>query len=83
MSYSVQVFELNEHLHSDQARQLITSNGLQLTTLEEDPVLDVTIDGADEADAHLTCIKGNLSVTRLIQMPNFIRSLIRLYLLPH
>ena len=40
------------------ARQLITENGLNLTSLEEDPVLDVTIDGADEADHQLTLIKG-------------------------
>lgn len=43
---------------SFQARQLITENGLNLTSLEEDPVLDVTIDGADEADHQLTLIKG-------------------------
>ena len=61
---------MSKKLHSDQARQLITSNGLQLTTLEEDPVLDVTIDGADEADAHLTCIKGNIVGIRLAQMPH-------------
>ena len=41
-----------------QARQLITENGLILSDLEQDPVLDVTIDGADEADEQLTLIKG-------------------------
>jgi ribose 5-phosphate isomerase A len=44
-----------------QARQLITENGLTLTSLEEDPVLDVTIDGADEADQQLTLIKGKIT----------------------
>ena len=29
-----------------------------LSDLEQDPVLDVTIDGADEADEQLTLIKG-------------------------
>lgn len=43
---------------SFQARQLITEHGLNLTSLEEDPELDVTIDGADEADKQLTLIKG-------------------------
>jgi ribose 5-phosphate isomerase len=32
-----------------------------LTSLEEDPVLDVTIDGADEADQQLTLIKGKIT----------------------
>jgi len=72
VSFTIQELILNKKttFHSDQARQLITSNGLQLTTLEEDPVLDVTIDGADEADAHLTCIKGNHVVANLIQIHN-------------
>ncbi|MBI3159916.1 MAG: ribose-5-phosphate isomerase RpiA [Chloroflexi bacterium] len=32
--------------------------GIPLTTLEEHPILDVTIDGADEADPRLNLIKG-------------------------
>lgn len=38
----------------DEARKL----GIRLTTLEEHPVVDVTIDGADEVDADLNLIKG-------------------------
>jgi len=37
-----------------EARQL----GIPLTTLEEHPVVDVTIDGADEVDSDLNLIKG-------------------------
>ncbi|KAL5471355.1 hypothetical protein EMCRGX_G029462 [Ephydatia muelleri] len=43
---------------SFQARQLIIENGLVLSDLECCPKLDVTIDGADEVDAKLNCIKG-------------------------
>jgi len=43
---------------SFQARQLILSNKLTLTDLEQDPEIDVTIDGCDEADKNLTVIKG-------------------------
>ncbi|XP_022671763.1 ribose-5-phosphate isomerase-like isoform X2 [Varroa destructor] len=43
---------------SFQAQQLIRAHKLTLTDLEETPELDITIDGTDEADAHLTCIKG-------------------------
>ena len=45
---------------SFQARQLITSNRpqLQLSDLDECPVLDVDIDGADEVDEELNLIKG-------------------------
>jgi ribose 5-phosphate isomerase A len=32
--------------------------GVPLTTLEDNPVLDVTVDGADEVDPALDCIKG-------------------------
>lgn len=32
--------------------------GIPLTTLEEHPVIDVTIDGADEVDSNLNLIKG-------------------------
>jgi len=34
------------------------SLGLELSTLDEHPEIDVTIDGADEFDAHLNLIKG-------------------------
>ncbi|KAH3782498.1 hypothetical protein DPMN_160415 [Dreissena polymorpha] len=43
---------------SFQAKQLILENNLVLGTLEQYPELDVAIDGADEVDAALTCIKG-------------------------
>lgn len=43
---------------SFQARQLIIENGLDLSSLETCPHLDVAIDGADEADLDLTLIKG-------------------------
>src|SRR5215471_15638081 len=32
--------------------------GVPLTTFEEHPVIDITIDGADEFDPHLNLIKG-------------------------
>jgi ribose 5-phosphate isomerase A len=32
--------------------------GIPLTTLDEDPVLDLAIDGADQVDMHLRLIKG-------------------------
>jgi len=38
----------------EEARQL----GIPLTTLEERPVIDLTIDGADEVDPNLDLIKG-------------------------
>ena len=38
--------------------QLILSNGLRLSDLNETPELDVAIDGADEVDPALNCIKG-------------------------
>lgn len=38
--------------------QLIIDTGLPLSDLCRDPVLDVAIDGADEVDAALNCIKG-------------------------
>lgn len=43
---------------SFQARQLIIDNGLTLGDLETHPELDVAIDGADEVDKDLNCIKG-------------------------
>jgi ribose 5-phosphate isomerase A len=38
----------------EEARRL----GIRLTTLDEHPVVDLTIDGADEVDPHLDLIKG-------------------------
>ncbi|MGZ3460754.1 MAG: ribose-5-phosphate isomerase RpiA, partial [Archangium sp.] len=38
--------------------ELARSLGVPLTTLEEHPVLDLTIDGADEVDPRLRLIKG-------------------------
>lgn len=43
---------------SFQAKQLIVDNKLVLGTLEQYPELDVAIDGADEVDADLVCMKG-------------------------
>lgn len=43
---------------SAQAKQLILLNGLILSDLEGTAFVDVTIDGADEVDQHLTLIKG-------------------------
>lgn len=41
-----------------QSKQLIVEGGLHLADLDQFPVIDVTIDGADEVDDHLNCIKG-------------------------
>lgn len=43
---------------SFQAKQLILQNNLKLGELSSYPELDVAIDGADECDAELNCIKG-------------------------
>jgi ribose 5-phosphate isomerase A len=43
---------------SFQATQLINEGGLHLSDLSRTPVIDVAIDGADEVDASLNCIKG-------------------------
>jgi ribose 5-phosphate isomerase A len=43
---------------SFQAKQLILDYGLTLGELDRNPVLDVAIDGADECDVELNCIKG-------------------------
>ena len=34
------------------------AQGIPLATLEEQPALDLTVDGADQVDEHLNCIKG-------------------------
>ena len=41
-----------------ETESLAYSLGIPLTTLEDHPVLDLTIDGADEVDPHLNLIKG-------------------------
>jgi len=43
---------------SSQSYQLAVAYGVPLTTLDEHPVLDLTIDGADEVDNNLDMIKG-------------------------
>ena len=43
---------------SYQAFLLAAKHGISMTTLEEHPVLDVTIDGADQIDPKLNLIKG-------------------------
>jgi ribose 5-phosphate isomerase A len=43
---------------SSQAFLLAVTSGVPLTTLDEYPVLDLTIDGADEVDKQLDMIKG-------------------------
>ncbi|KAI0266425.1 ribose-5-phosphate isomerase [Gloeopeniophorella convolvens] len=41
-----------------QSQQLITLAGLRLGDISQYPEIDVTIDGADEVDKELNCIKG-------------------------
>lgn len=43
---------------SERTAQLASSLAIPLTTLEETPRLDLTVDGADELDAELALIKG-------------------------
>lgn len=43
---------------SFQAKNLIVQHNLPLSDLTRHPVLDVAIDGADEVDSRLNCIKG-------------------------
>lgn len=43
---------------SDETRQTARELGISLTTLEDHPVIDLTIDGADEVDPRLNLIKG-------------------------
>lgn len=43
---------------SFQAEQLIVAHNLPLGTLNQFTQIDLTIDGADEVDANLDCIKG-------------------------
>ncbi|KAK7689600.1 ribose-5-phosphate isomerase rki1 [Cerrena zonata] len=41
-----------------QSKELIISSKLQLGDVDQYPTIDVTIDGADEVDGDLNCIKG-------------------------
>ncbi len=43
---------------SERTRELASDLGIQLTTLDEMPELDLTVDGADELDGELSLIKG-------------------------
>ncbi len=43
---------------SNETAALAEREGIPLTTLEEHPVVDITLDGADEIDPHLNVIKG-------------------------
>jgi ribose 5-phosphate isomerase A len=43
---------------SAETEKLAKQSGIQLSTLEEHPVIDVTIDGADEIDQNLNLTKG-------------------------
>lgn len=43
---------------SERTRDLATELGIKLTTLDEMPQLDLTVDGADEFDPELALIKG-------------------------
>ncbi len=43
---------------SEQTARLAIAEGVPLTTLDADPVLDLAIDGADEIDPALRLIKG-------------------------
>ena len=43
---------------SERTADLATSLGIRLTTLDAEPELDITIDGADELDSRLRLIKG-------------------------
>ncbi|KAH7869822.1 ribose 5-phosphate isomerase A-domain-containing protein [Lentinula edodes] len=41
-----------------QSKELIVSSGLSLGDVDQYPTIDVTLDGADEVDTQLNCIKG-------------------------
>lgn len=43
---------------SERTAKLAVAEGVPLTTLDADPVLDLTVDGADEIDPKLRLIKG-------------------------
>ena len=41
-----------------QSKKLILDNGLQLSTVEQHPIIDIAFDGADEVDKNMQLIKG-------------------------
>ncbi|KAL0570751.1 ribose-5-phosphate isomerase rki1 [Marasmius crinis-equi] len=41
-----------------QSKELIVASGLNLGDVDQYPTIDVTLDGADEVDVQLNCIKG-------------------------
>lgn len=43
---------------SERTAELAAGLGITLTTLDQEPALDLTVDGADELDRHLRLIKG-------------------------
>jgi ribose 5-phosphate isomerase A len=43
---------------SNHTRRIAKECKIPLTTLEEEPVIDITIDGADEVDSNMSLIKG-------------------------
>ena len=43
---------------SSGTEKIATEQGITLSTLAEHPIIELTIDGADEVDAHLNLIKG-------------------------
>jgi ribose 5-phosphate isomerase A len=43
---------------SERTAALAEAEGVRLATLEEEPALDLTVDGADEVDSSLRLIKG-------------------------
>ncbi|GAA0782917.1 ribose-5-phosphate isomerase RpiA [Roseibium denhamense] len=43
---------------SERTHALCVELGVPMTTLDNEPELDLTVDGADELDAHLSLIKG-------------------------
>lgn len=43
---------------SERTRELAAAEGIPLTTLDEEPQLDLTVDGADEIDPTLALVKG-------------------------
>src|SRR5258708_18768362 len=43
---------------SERSREQAATLGIPLTTLDENPEIDVTVDGADEVDPELRLIKG-------------------------
>ena len=43
---------------SDGTEKIATEQGIPLSTLASHPIIELTIDGADEVDAHLNLIKG-------------------------